>query len=280
MIIVKLQGGLGNQLFQYAFAKKISIIKKQKIYFDISSYDSDYLDRKISIPEYLINKSILTKKVYYKIISKNNKINIFFLKLSLLDQRFENDFSYKPDFLVTEKPITYFDGYWQSHKYFDDIRKEILNQFLIDNSKIKNLKIALEINNSSVAIHVRRTDYLIDSRYGFLGEDYYKKSLQLIKTVIPNPNFLIFSDDIDWCKNNLPFEDSLTYITKEFKLTDFEELCLFSECSNHIIANSTFSWWGAWLSKSQNKIVIRPAKPFNDISLLYEHHYPDKWIAL
>ena len=134
-------------------------------------------------------------------------------------------------------------------------------------------------NSNTVAVHVRRTDYLKDDRYGFLGEDYYRNALNIIKQKLSNPTIIFFSDDMLWCKK--VFEnDSIFFCEDPVWKDDFLQLYLMSKCKHQVISNSSFSWWGAWLNQNVNKIVIRPVRPFRDVSLYYENHYPTDWIAI
>ncbi len=271
---------MGNQLFQYAFGRKVSIQNKEKLFFDVSSYKNDYLGRKVSLSGFNLKGKIISNNWLQKIITHGTKLNVAFKRLGLLNENHEMEFDYKKAYLITKKQLSYYSGYWQSYKYFEDIRENILKEISLGDKKMDFIKRKVGINSSSVAIHVRRTDYLNQSGYGFLGPQYYLNCLKLINEKVTNPHYTIFSDDVEWCRNNLNLKETATYISKEFGLSDVEELLLMSECAHHIIANSSFSWWGAWLCKHPDQIVMRPAKPFNDCSLLYQSHYPQNWIPV
>jgi hypothetical protein len=280
LVVVSFIGGLGNQLFQYAVGRKVSIAQSELLFFDKTSYLNDYYNRKLSIGCLNVRVKNLPDFVAKKFFTPHTKMNRLIKKLSLLDERFEENFSYKPQVLSTKKIITYLNGYWQSYKYFQDIRDVLLTELVTNSKNIEQLKAEISFNASSVSIHIRRKDYLNDERYGFLGLSYYLNAIEFLNKKMNGAHFFVFSDDIEWCKLNLKIEEKVTYISGQFNLSDWEELMVMSYCSHHIIANSSFSWWGAWLCRNPNQIVIRPRKPFKDSSLLYEHYYPENWTSL
>ncbi|MEO5892037.1 MAG: alpha-1,2-fucosyltransferase, partial [Ferruginibacter sp.] len=168
------------------------------------------------------------------------------------------------------------DGYWQSANYFNDIRETLLNEFTPRHLPAFPHWITID---NTVAVHVRRADYLAEHRYGFLGINYYEDAIAMMKEKIADPLFVFFSDDIAWCKANFNNKDVIFFEDDKWD-KDYLQLHLISKCNHQIIANSSFSWWGAWLNTNPGKIVIRPATPFNDERLLYESHYPDEWVAI
>jgi hypothetical protein len=282
------QGGLGNQLFQ--FIAGYVLAKKNKINLRINidrfnSYDKQFeLDKfpeiyKLNIPKIKKNKfcKILKISGIYKII------NFFFL---LDKQEFEKSpFIFNRDLLKKKivKNVSIV-GFFQSEKYFIHYKKIVLK--LLRFSKIKDKlhqKYLNLINNkNSVAIHIRRGDYLNDPKvrciHGILGSDYYKKSISYIKKKVKNPLFFIFSDDIELVKKTFSFFNNKKYIFIDTK-SSINDLYLMSNCKHFIIANSTFSWWGAWLSKNKRKIVCAPKRwlreriPTPDI-------IPESWIRI
>lgn len=267
-IIVKLKGGLGNQMFQYAFARRISEKNKTEIKFDISEYLSKQrINRHYCLSVFNIKEEKEIKKIEYK-----NKNAIFKIIRKLVTKikykkRYINDSSNLDKIDTTKKDSYYLDGYFQSEKYFKPIENIIRNEFTIKNELLSDrLKDAKEniSNNNSVSIHVRRSDYIDDKKinkyHGALTKEYYKNAIEIINKKIQNPSFYIFSDDIKWCKENL--NDLANDITFIENLKDFEDLELIKTCKHNIIANSSFSWWGAWLNNNPNKIVIAPKNWF------------------
>ncbi len=251
MIITKLTGGLGNQLFQYAYGRACAIKNKTSLKLDISWYKGR-MDRSYMLEHFDIKANIATST------------DIFVTKI----------FSRK-DYLV---------GDWQSEKYFKEfeniIRKEITPKYqLSEDNKIIIQDITAK---NSVSIHLRGTDYVTGKKSDFHGvcsEEYYNKAITKIKETVPSPYFFIFTDDIEWAENHIKLPEPYTIVSKN-KNYPWEDLVLMSSCKHNIIANSTFSWWAAWLNKNINKIVIAPKKWFNDEKIDTSDILPESWIKM
>lgn len=282
VFIVKILGGLGNQMFQYAFGKALSLEKNIDVVFDLSYYTS-YLERKserdtgYSRPFDLQHLNVNLKpeanispyKKYKRMClnyllsrasdSCKEIIHKQFSTSFFSEYYFPNKASYHPEVnQISLKKDVYFFGYWQSEKYFKKYRSEVLNDFQIiepqsEINKVWNKKIS-ECN--SVSLHIRRTDYI---KIGWwLGLDYYQKAIDYISRNVENPVFFIFSDDIEWVKENLKIPFEVHYMDHNSPAEAYEDLRLMSQCKYNIIANSSFSWWGAWLNNNKNKIVLAP----------------------
>ena len=275
VFLLKVEGGLGNQMFQYATAR--ALMKNfDFLLFNVSSYKDDYLDRKFKLLNYNIMGSVSKNKFFEKAFIPNTTINIILDKLSLYSLIKGNGFLIHNELLQKTKLFTRIQGFWQSELYFNSIRSELISEFM---PKVIPTLPKIFLFPNTVGIHVRRTDYLNDLRYGFIGENYYRNAMSLVKQKVLNPCFILFSDDIQWCKRTFR-EESIVFSDVFDWLEDYDQLYLMSKCKHQIIANSSFSWWGAWLNTNPHKIVVRPIKPFNDPSLLYENHYPSNWIAI
>lgn len=138
-------------------------------------------------------------------------------------------------------------------------------------------------DTESVSIHFRRGDYVTNKSYLVLDLKYYYNAVELIRSKLKNPNFYIFSDDIDWVKRNFKNKLKSKITFQDCNLSNIEDLMLMSNCKHNIIANSTFSWWGAWLNKNLDKIVIAPSKFFKDDiynTNLKSTYYPQNWIII
>ncbi len=261
MIILKLKGGLGNQIFQYAFGLNLSRLTSKKLYIDLSYY----------------NKITLDTKRNYELLKYPIEIDGY-KKDNILKQLFE---SYIMGYKIDEKKFEILDltklknmkkiiidGYWQSEKYFDgseNIILEIFNNFNSQSDDFIYWKSLIEKNHST-SIHVRRGDYVHNLKAAMVHEvsnlDYYQNAMVLMQEKNKNTNFFIFTDDVDWVKKN--FNHNNLHIVSDSKMSHFEELSLMSLCNNNIISNSTFSWWGAWLNKDKRKFIISPKKWFKD----------------
>lgn len=272
MVMVKIIGGLGNQMFQYAYAKALQQ-KGYEVKIDISVFETYKLHGGYQLDKYNIDLESSTKDENYKFYK-----NTFFYKVL---RRFGMDFSrrIKEKSLLFDKKLleiddnSYLDGYFQCEKYFKDIREVILKQFSIKNQEISNYtkEIKNKILNSqnSCSLHIRRGDFVNSTNINIHGAcdiKYYKKAIQYLEEKVENINYFIFSDDIEWVKENLAIENAI-YIDSKEKRIPHEDIYLMSLCKNNIIANSSFSWWGAWLNQNEKKMVIAPKRWFADDKL-------------
>ena len=177
-------------------------------------------------------------------------------------------------------------GNWQSEKYFRSIASIIKKEFQVVNAlKGKNLEMAKKIQNcNSVCVHIRRGDYVsnkeIHKVHGVCNPDYYTRTIERIKQEKKAPHFFVFSDDMIWAKSNLNITAPTTFIDHNSSKTAYEDFRLMSLCENHIIANSSFSWWSAWLSDDKDKIVLAPAKWFNSSKRDSKDLLPQEWLKI
>ena len=281
-LTVYCQGGLGNQLFQFIVGYVLANKNKINLRINIERLNSS--DKQFELhrfPE--INKLYISKinnhnffaKTYLylylkfyktlKILGIYSLINFFILDKN--KKKFERSpFIFNEDLLKKkiDKNLS-IAGFFQSEKYFINYKKNVLKLLRFPEKKNKLLQNYLDLikNRNSVAIHIRRKDYLNNPKaryfHGILKEDYYKRSINYIKKRVKSPLFFIFSDDINLVKNTFLIFKEKKYIFIDTK-SSFSDLYLMSNCKNFIIANSTFSWWGAWLSKNRHKIVCAPKK--------------------
>ncbi len=289
-IIIKLQWWLWNQMFQYAYVKALSLRNKQDFKLDFFEYKTYFRPYELEIFD--IEKNYASKKqtpFYENLYSKNKYIWYLLTKFKNICKKLnkkdyiEKQFNFDSDFFNIK--FWYIQWYFQTEKYFIDFENEIRKnfEFIIPPSK-KNQKTIQIINNyNSVSIHIRRWDYVTNPKannvHWTCSLAYYQKAIEVIKTKINNPVFFIFSDDIKWVKDNLKIEKAY-YIDWNNADKNYEDMRLMSLCKHNIIANSSFSWWGAWLNKNQEKIVIAPNKRFNDNKKNYCDIVPQKWIKI
>lgn len=272
-INVKFSDGLGNQLFQYAAARGL-LSKGDRLILNMDSYKSSYLDRRFTLRNYNIKGKEINNKYAKKIFVPSTKLNALIDFFGLYALLKEQGFLLHRALKNKMRLFNTIEGYWQSEFYFKHIREELLSEFTP--ARIPEVPHYFLVNET-VAVHVRRTDYLKDDRYGFLGESYYRDAIAFIRRKISTPLFIFFSDDLEWCRNQFKDLPAIFFSDKNWE-EDYLQLHLMSLCRHQIIANSSYSWWGAWLNTNQDKIVIRPEKPFKDNSLYYEAYYPDEWI--
>lgn len=273
MVVVQLIGGLGNQLFQYAVAKSLAIEKKQKLYIDISEFET------YNLHNYSLQHFNIDSRFYIKPNKYWKKITGCFQKRTFYK---EKDFGFNQSLNNLSGDAIFLEGYFQSEKYFlkyeDNIRKDFTIKTPlkpITEDLIKKIK---SIN--SVSIHIRRGDYLSNTLHNTSKEEFYIKAIEIIEKKVDNPVFFVFSDDMAWVKLNFTIKHEVVFVDFNDALSNFEDLKLMASCKHNIIANSSFSWWGAWLNNNKNKIVIAPIKWFNDDSINSKDVVPDGWLKI
>jgi hypothetical protein len=284
MIIARLQGGLGNQLFQYAAAKALATRLNRSFKLDaITSLKGDKL-RQIALHQLeagfeLATKSEIRKFVFFPTLYRHKPA--LFSKIGRRIYR-ERSFSFDQKFLRLRNPI-FLDGFWQSPRYFEDIESIIRDDFQVRPELIK--KVVQKGNElsaaPSIAVHVRRGDFLnpkIAAYHGVLEPGYYEKAIELVKQKIPNATVHFFSDDIEWVKENIPAAASTEFVSSPNR-SAIEDFYLMTRCQHHIIANSSFSWWTAWLNDKPGKIVVAP-KSWFAVDLDTKDLIPRDWIQI
>jgi len=285
-LIVKFNGGLGNQMFQWAFAHALEKKTGIQVLLDMTFFEKNY-----SRPYELDVFSMDVKKVQG--FWANFKLNtIWRLRKKLKNKKFfgthiyeEPCFEYDPSVFNIE-PNTYIHGFFQSEKYIKDVENEIREAFkfkvLPDEQNQKNIDKIQSTN--SVSLHIRRGDYVqkkrFQDKYATCSLDYYKRGVEYIAERIENPTLFIFSDDKEWVKENLKLPYECVYVDNNSGAKSYEDLRLMSLCRHNIIANSSFSWWGAWLNNNKEKIVIGPQKWFNDEKVIQTDIIPEEWVRL
>lgn len=235
MVIIRVIGGLGNQFFQYAYALKI-----KELGYDVK-LDLKYLKKSGGVVFLKYFQSSIREEKNQVILSIYRALSFFF----------NNKF--------------YLKGYWQNSKYFpnEDLLKEELSLKFKKSDYCKKMISEIKQSNS-VSLHIRRGDYLtIDNKkiYYNLSNDYYNNAISLIMSKVSSPIFYIFSNDIEWAKNNFTLNNAI-FIENNSENKDIEEFYLMSNCKFNIIANSTFSWWAAYLNTFKKKIVVGPKNWF------------------
>lgn len=287
MQIVKFIGGLGNQMFQHAFLIALREASNDVVKADISWYSVHNQHNGYELDRiFHINNPIANKKELYAFtcLFKNSFLNKAYTKLSFIrktDIKERHSYKYYPN-IISNKASGYYDGYWQSYLYFNNYKDIVIDafQFKLPLSK-KNEDAANRIKNDccSVGIHVRRGDYLNTPLYeGLCTLSYYEDAIKYVLDQFGTAvSFFIFSNDITWCKENL--KNSIDNIKCEFVDWNIGEdsyidMQLMSLCKVNIIANSSFSWWAAYLNKRNDKLVIAPKKWVN-LPLEFKMQLPD-----
>ena len=295
MITVNIIGGLGNQMFQYAFGYAASKENNADLKIDASGFDA-YELRDYELGLYSVEKGLKFESKYKFLVDRINAKNETFIdkivrKLLMILLKFTKFFYQEKEEFVFDKEVfnittdTYFYGHWQNEKYFKKYRKDLLEIFTLKNTHPQTEEYRQKIIESeSVSLHIRRGDYLTDTHansvHGICNMEYYKKAVMEVLKSKKHAHFFIFSDDLGWAKGNLDFIGNKTFVALEVGTPDHEEIYLMSQCKHNIIANSTFSWWGAWLNQSSDKKVIAPKKWFKNATINTDNLIPDLWARL
>lgn len=289
MIVVRITDGLGNQLFQYAFARALKTRVGKEVYLDISDInlrkerDSKFIkwmslcdNREFQLDNFMITLPLIEEK---KLAKKYNQKeytskflnycrDFYLLPTVYLDESLYSNYKFR--FPMWQN--YYIKGYFFDKKYYENDKDVLMKEFKLKKTIAipDDIKSILD-NRNTVSLHVRRGDFLNVGR-DISGSDYYIKALDYIRDRVKEPFLLIFSDDTEWVNNNMKFDLEYAMISGQ-GFSDCEELILMSMCRNHIMANSTFSYWGAWLNPNKDKIVTLPRgwKP---------KVIPDTWVQL
>ncbi|MDD2537647.1 MAG: alpha-1,2-fucosyltransferase [Candidatus Absconditabacteria bacterium] len=284
MIIIKLAGGLGNQMFQYAFGKSVSISQKKDLYLDTfelntekdshrkdeltlfnteyKTLDKNYINFGYSPLQFIIFYIKKTLKIFpFTIIQERKMKDIFYDKID----KYSGWFNYHSEIgkkIKKSKKDCYCIGFWQSYKYFEKERELLLKEFSPKQPPNEKNKQLLKIikDKNSISIHIRRGDYT-NKYHGILSEKYYKDAINYFNKRYKNTTFIIFSNEIQRCRKNLSIHNGI-YVDRNTTHESYRDIILMSKCKHNIIANSSFSWRGAWLNTNPEKIIIAPQEWF------------------
>jgi Glycosyl transferase family 11 len=293
MVIVRIMGGLGNQMFQFAAGYALARRHRVPLLLDISSYQSYGLHHGFELSRIFSMEALIAQPndiksalgwqghpyVYRPLRSR------YFSKLRKHGWIVEPHLHFWPSFFDTPDTC-YLDGYWQSEKYFANVQttiREVFNFSALMTDQNNQTADVIE-NTNAVSLHVRRGDYATNPKtLAFLGLctlAYYQTAIQHIQEHVSNPIFFVFSDDIAWCKDNLNLPSTCHYINHNSGNSSYLDMQLMSLCKHHVVSNSTFSWWGAWLSGSTDGIKIAPTPWFSHPDVSDESMVPSNWLKL
>lgn len=296
MIIVRLQGGMGNQMFQYALGRVLAIKNNTELIFNTEGYDdkskrlfkSNFAHRSYDLGVFNIKGRVAKSHeipFFYKLYFKGKlMVVIDAVRRRILRHKGHELYfkKFNPQFLEFGNN-TYLDGFFQSYKYFLGYENIIKKDFTLKNElpeNIRNLKAEI-LNINSLCVFVRRQDFVGHAYHEVVDREYYDKSVEYLSSKLKIDKIYVFSDDIEWCKNNLKFDTDTMFVSDEYAGTGWSgHMMLMSCCKYFIIPNSTFAWWGAWLSEREGKLVLFPHKWARDNSVVMDDVVPNEWIKM
>lgn len=284
-------GGLGNQLFQYAAGRRLACLHDVPLKLDLSWFGdlTGVTPRSYALGPFPIHAEPATDQEIARLYEPQtgltrrflNLINPYYRKTHIRGQNVHFD----PSILRLSDNV-YLDGYWQNEKYFSDIAPVIRSDFTqrLEPGGL-NRGIASVISGcNAISIHFRRGDYVTDAktaaRHGATSGDYFIKAVELVVARVEQPHFFVFSDDPAWVREHFTIPHTMTLVDHNGPNQAHEDLRLMSLCRHHIIANSSFSWWGAWLNPRPDKIVIAPSRWFNDPDIDTSDLIPASWLRI
>lgn len=289
MIIVRLKGGMGNQMFQYATGRALALQHNVPLGLDLTylldrSPRKNFTFREYNLGNFNIEAKILSRNeiplLYRRFFSGKLALLIDGVRNRLFSfPGIEKGYAFDPS-IQNLGPKTYLEGYWQSQKYFIDIQDTLRKDFTLKHTSEKVAKLIDEIKSqNSVCVHVRRGDYVGNEFHPVIDMKYYEQALAIIEKEKSIDCLYVFDrDDIEWCKKNLTFKYKTVFVENDTNMA--EAVVIMSSCNHFVMANSSLSWWVAWLGTYPEKKVIAPKKWFADETIDTSDLIPPEWIRI
>jgi hypothetical protein len=287
MIITRLSFGLGNNLFQYALGRRLALERNTEFLIDFTgenynrrNYCLSYMSHFNTIKSVAKRRDVLRLKLLNRFPILSSGYRNSFIK--------ENGSAFDESVLNAPKNA-YLTGYWQSEKYFKPIENIIRQDLTFKEPQGEKYDRLLDKikRSDSISVHVRRGDYMLQKNLNMFTTctpEYFLAAEALVLKKVSSPELFIFSDDIDWVKQNISFRSPVTLISDNNltlgNASDYQELMLMGACKHNITSNSTYSWWGAWLNNNPQKIVVTPKKWFIDPTMDEKDLIPPEWIKM
>lgn len=292
MVIVRLLGGLGNQMFQYATGRSVANRLGVDLLLDVSAF-KHYDLRRFELGSFAVEGRVATSSDLDRArvgadwpswLSRLGRIVGFNDPAALFK---ESAFTYDENILRVCAPV-HLDGYWQSERYFLDVASKLRKEFTLTQPLDEiNRRMLTQIRDplrQAVSLHIRRGDYVSNAQtamyHGVCPLDYYRSAVDHISARVRKPHFFVFSDDPDWVRGNLSIDHPMTVVEVNSPDRGVFDMALMMSCRHHVIANSSFSWWGAWLNPHDDKIIVAPKRWFSGASLDTRDLIPASWTRL
>jgi hypothetical protein len=293
MIIVRLKGGLGNQMFQYAYGRSLNAAGSHELFLDRSLLNTDFplpgeTPRNFELDAFRIDHKFLENpdESERMIRDSYSRLHKFVGAIGMVPREkvIRDGISFDPAKTSTYVNIL-LDGYFQSENYFFSIRDQILNEFRFrepDDRGFLEKSERLSASNT-VAVHIRRGDYVSNSsanaHHEICSPEYYRQAIELMREKIPGAGFYVFSDDTEYARELFRNDSSIQIMRGDEKDAAYIDMCLMAKANHHIIANSSYSWWSGWLAQKASQVVIAPAKWYKT-QATPDHLIPSGWIQL
>ena len=280
-IIVEMIGGLGNQMFQYAFGRAVAESLDRPLWLDTSGF-AEYPLRRFNLPEFVAPHELAPPSMARRLRLQRSRLGRLLPQALRIQEVRERTHAYHQLESLLPSRVVHLSGYWQTERYFVHRRSQLLAEFTPKLAPTGlNAELMSQIRGSeAISLHVRRGDYVSNpataAYHGVCGTDYYEAASREIMKGMASPQFFIFSDDIEWVRSNLKIDAPCVYIGHNGD-RPWEDLRLMSVCRRFVIANSSFSWWGAWLSDSPAKRVIAPKRWFVTDEKDARDQIPESW---
>jgi len=289
-VVVRLVGGLGNQMFQYAAASAVAARSGSNLKLDLSWFGT-VADRQFALSPFNIKAQIVPAQSSFPpiggVVFRYGRRILRFLKGNQVGIPIyvERGFQFDPAIEHLHPPVL-IEGYFQSEKYFNSIHDQIVHDFTLrDPPSPSAEKILNEINQcDAICLHIRRGDYVSNSAanayHGTCSLDYYKLGLEVVSRGLERPYCFVFSDDMAWVRENFKINIPMTLVDIHSSTEAHEDLRLMAACKRYVIANSSLSWWGAWLGSREGKIVVAPRHWFKGGTNTTRDLIPPNWISI
>jgi hypothetical protein len=289
MIISRLSGGLGNQMFQYAAGRRLALARRTELKLDLSLLDDPRRVRTLrsyELDAYPICAELATAEELALALARRRSLGARIARrLGRRSAAIERHFHFDPE--VRDLPDdTCLEGYWQSERYFKDVATFVRRELTLERPAAGRNALMLERIQTcnAVSLHVRRGDYVTDpeanATHGLCPPGYYRDAARYVSERVADPVYFLFSDDPEWTRSHLDLPGETVVVDHNGPESGCEDLRLMSRCRHHVIANSTFSWWGAWLDPDPDKLVIAPKQWFQDGARDSADLVPESWIRL
>jgi hypothetical protein len=297
VVVVKLMGGLGNQMFQYAAGRSLALRLGAALKLDRSYLDGPQTGntrRSFELDGLKVLEKFADPWEVAELTGRESTWpRMLFLRLrqALGFTRFrpnvlrESDFRFQPEFQCASGDV-YLEGFWQSEKYFAGIAEILRNEFSIGRSLEGRDRAFAEAiaGGNTVSVHVRRGDYVRHPEafryHGVCGMEYYRRCMEIISGKVQEPHYVVFTDEPGWARENFPGSCRMTFVDWDSPRKGCVDLELMRKCRHHIIANSSFSWWGAWLCENPEKMVLAPERWVIDPSVDTKDLLPESWVRV